>query len=184
MPEAHATQEATSTDTAEAATSGFTPPATQDELNKIISDRIARERAKTADYGDLKAKAAKFDELESASKTEAEKLAEKATTSERRATDAETRAMRLEVILDKLPEGTTPADMKRLVALSKRLVGSTREELEADASELLSTFKPAEDATVTAATASLDLGNHGTAAATQAGAAADFAKFLKGQTGR
>jgi hypothetical protein len=42
-------------------TSGFTPPASQDELNKIISERVARERAKFADYTDLKGKAAKFD---------------------------------------------------------------------------------------------------------------------------
>lgn len=43
---------------------------TQDELNKVVADRLARERAKYADYDELKGKAAKFDEAEEASKTE------------------------------------------------------------------------------------------------------------------
>lgn len=34
---------------------------TQDEVNSIIADRLTRERAKYADYDDLKAKAQQFD---------------------------------------------------------------------------------------------------------------------------
>jgi hypothetical protein len=44
--------------------SGFTPPASQEELNRIIGERVTRERAKFSDYSDLKAKAARVDELE------------------------------------------------------------------------------------------------------------------------
>lgn len=61
-----------------------------------------------------------------ADKSEAEKRA----AAEERATAAELRAMRLEVAHDK---GLTPAQ-------AKRLVGSTREELEADADEILRDF--------------------------------------------
>jgi hypothetical protein len=65
-------------------TSGETPTAdefkaitSQDDLNKIIDDRLKRERSKYADYRDLKAKAAKLDEFEQANQTEAEKSAKR-----------------------------------------------------------------------------------------------------------
>ena len=57
--------------------SGFTPPATQQELNRIISERVSRERAKFGDYEDLKGKAARLAEIEAANLTEAEKVAQK-----------------------------------------------------------------------------------------------------------
>jgi hypothetical protein len=131
-------------------TSGFTPPASQDELNKIISERVARERAKFADYTDLKGKAAKFDELDQASKTEQERLTERLAAAEARAAEIEGRALRLEVASE---NGLTPAQ-------AKRLVGSTREELEADAKELLATFTPSksDDDSTENVTESLDLG--------------------------
>lgn len=61
--------------------SGETPAAdefkaitSQDDLNKVIDERLKRERAKYADYKDLKTKAAKLDEIEKANQTEAEKV--------------------------------------------------------------------------------------------------------------
>jgi len=54
---------------------GFTPPASQADFDRIISERVTRERAKYADHADLKAKAAKFDALEAANLTESEKTA-------------------------------------------------------------------------------------------------------------
>lgn len=51
---------------------------TQEEVNKMIADRIAREREKYADYDDLKAKAGKYDEVQEASKTELQKAQERA----------------------------------------------------------------------------------------------------------
>lgn len=56
---------------------GFTPITTQEDLNKVLAPRLERERAKFADYKDLKAKAARLDELEAASKSEAERVAER-----------------------------------------------------------------------------------------------------------
>ena len=56
-------------------TSGYTPPATQADFERIISDRVMRERAKYADHAGLKAKAAQFDALEAANLTESEKTA-------------------------------------------------------------------------------------------------------------
>lgn len=62
--------------------SGETPAAdefkaitSQDDLNRVIADRISRERAKFADYEDVKTKAARLDEIEAANQTEAEKAA-------------------------------------------------------------------------------------------------------------
>jgi Spy/CpxP family protein refolding chaperone len=78
----------------------------------------------------------KLKELEDAGKSEAEKLTAKAAEAEDKAAKAEARALRLEIAAAK---GLTPAQ-------AKRLVGGTKEELEADADELLSTFKPADTA--------------------------------------
>lgn len=52
---------------------------TRAELDAIIGDRLNLELAKYADYEDIKAKAAKFDELENASKTELQKATEEVT---------------------------------------------------------------------------------------------------------
>lgn len=51
----------------------FKAPESQDELNRIIGERLAREREKFADYADLKAKAEAHDAALEAAKTDAEK---------------------------------------------------------------------------------------------------------------
>jgi len=51
---------------------------TQAELDSIVADRLARERAKYPDYEDLKAKAAKYDAAEEAGKSELQKANDKA----------------------------------------------------------------------------------------------------------
>lgn len=51
---------------------------TQAELDRIVAERLTRERAKYADYDALSKKAAKLDQLEEASKTELQKANEKA----------------------------------------------------------------------------------------------------------
>lgn len=91
--------------------------------------RNLRERLRVAEE-----KAARLDEIEEADKTETEKLTAKLAEYERKAQEAEQRAMRAEVAASK---GLTPAQ-------AKRLVGSSLEELEADADELLESFKPQE----------------------------------------
>lgn len=54
-------------------TQEFTPIQSQEELNQIVESRIARERKKFSDYDDLKAKAAKADELEAQALIEQER---------------------------------------------------------------------------------------------------------------
>ena len=76
-------------------------------------------------------------QLEEAGKTEAQKQADQLAALTKRAEEAETRALRLEVAALK---GLTPGQ-------AKRLAGATREELEADADELLTEFKPADSKT-------------------------------------
>jgi hypothetical protein len=49
---------------------------TQAEMEAIIGERLKRERSKYADYNEIKAKAAKFDEAEEASKSELQKVVE------------------------------------------------------------------------------------------------------------
>lgn len=97
---------------------------------------------------ELEPLAQEAERLREANKTEQQKLADRAEAAEKRAQELESRALRLEVASEK---GLNAAQ-------AKRLVGSTREELEADADELLATFKPAEPSVP-----SLDLGPRSTA---------------------
>jgi hypothetical protein len=71
----------------------------QAAVDRIVSERIARERGKFADYSDLKAKAAKFDEIEAQNATELEKAIQKADTDARADMSAKTntRLVRAEV---------------------------------------------------------------------------------------
>ena len=69
----------TTTNDASTITTGTLPKTfTQDEVDRIVGDRLSRERAKYPDYEDLKAKAAKLDEMEEASKTELQKATDRA----------------------------------------------------------------------------------------------------------
>lgn len=76
-------------------------------------------------------KAKKLDELDEADKTEAQKAADRAAAAEKRAEEAEIRALRIEVAASK---GLSPSQ-------AKRLVGTTREELESDADEFLESIR-------------------------------------------
>mgnify|MGYP003356662418 CR=1 FL=1 len=57
-------------------TTGFTPITSQDQLNNVIADRLRRERAKFADYAELKEKAAAAAELTDRAEAAEAKLAE------------------------------------------------------------------------------------------------------------
>ncbi len=50
---------------------------TQEEVNKIISERLSKEKSKYEGYAELKAKAEKFDAQEEANKSELQKAQEK-----------------------------------------------------------------------------------------------------------
>lgn len=75
----------------------FEPITTQEDLNRIIGERVQRERAKFADYRDLKAKASRLDEIEEANKSETQKLADAMAAAERDRDQARAEALRLRV---------------------------------------------------------------------------------------
>jgi hypothetical protein len=106
------------------------PPA-KDEPDWKAEARKWEKRAK--DNSDA---AARLKELEDAQKTEQEKLTENLSAAEKRAQEAELRALRIEVASDK---GLTKAQ-------AKYLTGTTEEELSEAADELLQLFaQPEED---------------------------------------
>jgi len=102
----------------------WTPPASQADLDRIIADRLSREKAKYADYDDVKTKAAEFDKAQEAAKTEAQKLADRLAAAEAKAQEAEVKAIRAEVAQAK----GVPAAL---------LTGTTKEALEAAADALI-----------------------------------------------
>lgn len=53
----------------------YTPPATQADLDRILEQRLSRERAKFGDYDELKTKAERLAEIEASQMSEAEKTA-------------------------------------------------------------------------------------------------------------
>lgn len=88
---------------------------------------------------DAKAKGKKLSEIEDGNKSEIQRATDAKTAAEKRAEEAERKAQRLEVALDKAPEGMSLAQVRKL---AKRLDGTTQEELEADATELFEDFAP------------------------------------------
>lgn len=96
----------------------------------LDAERAARKNAEKA----LAEMQEQLKVLQDRDKGDTERMADKAAAAEKRAAEAEARSARLEVALDK---GLTATQ-------AKRLVGSTRDELEADADDLMASFKPAE----------------------------------------
>ena len=100
---------------------------TQSELNAIIEDRLGKEKAKYADYDDLKAKAAEYDKQVNANKTELEKALDRATKAEAKVS-AMTEAAKLQGLKAKVSTATgVPADL---------LHGTTEEELTSSANAI------------------------------------------------
>ena len=121
--------------TAEASTEvlGESKSFTQEEVNDIVKDRLLRERSKYADYEDLKRKALEFDKIEEASKTELEKVTERAT------------ALQLE--LDGLKKAEAVRLIREEVATETGvpvhlLTAETKEDCEAQAKAIMSFAKP------------------------------------------
>lgn len=67
---------------------------TQDDLDKAVRDRLNREKAKYADYGDLKAKADQLDQLTAAQKTAEQRAADDLAKAQKAAADALAEAVR------------------------------------------------------------------------------------------
>jgi hypothetical protein len=78
---AEATQDG-NTSGATSAADEFKAPASQEELNRIIAERVKRVEAKYADYKDVKTKAEQLDKLSEASKSEQDKLTDRITSLE------------------------------------------------------------------------------------------------------
>lgn len=105
---------------------------TQAEVDAIVRERLKRERENTAtkyaDYDDLKAKAMAAD----SSKSQLDKMQEQLTALTDRAVKAERTNLRSDVARAKnLPDW-----------MARRLHGTTKEELEADADDMLANYKP------------------------------------------
>lgn len=125
-----APQDDTQTPAPEAEATDYQPPATQEDLDRIVEARLARERAKYEHHEEYKAKAARYDEAQEASKSEAQKAAERIT-----ALEAELAAERL-------------AGAKARIAAQYQLdadliAGSTEEELTAHAERIAAAIKAA-----------------------------------------
>jgi len=109
--------------------SEFRAPATQADLDRIIQDRVARERAKYADYDDLKAQVGQVETFQS-------RIGELEATNGELAGKIETfeaEKKRAALVSDIAKDKKVPADALR---------GSTREELEAHADTLAALLKP------------------------------------------
>ncbi|HHV20808.1 MAG TPA: DUF4355 domain-containing protein [Propionibacterium sp.] len=110
----------------------FQAPQSQADLDRIIENRLARERAKYAGFDDFNAKAERFDQLQAANQTDLEKATTRAEKAEAELAKAQAAALRAEVAAAK----GLPAE------LAARLTGATREELEADADALAKLIPP------------------------------------------
>jgi hypothetical protein len=146
MSEAAAETAATEAEGGNITTSGETPAAdefksinSQDELNAALKDRLGRERAKFKDYNDLKAKAARLDDIEQANLSELEKANSRITAAESERDTAKAEALRLRTAVthgisledaDLFLTGTTE---ETLIAQAKRLSDRAAEQANADA---------------------------------------------------
>lgn len=105
---------------------------TQDEVNGIVAQRLAKEQEKYADYETLKDKAQKFDEAEEAQKSELQKVTE--------ARDA------LQAELDGMKKADSIRTIRETVANEKGvpaslLTAETEDECKAQADAILSFAK-------------------------------------------
>lgn len=99
--------------TDEAVKPEFKAITSQDELNRVLHDRLERERAKFADYDAFKEKAAEYDKAQDAAKSELQKLAERAEAAEKRIAEYEQRDQRAEWAREAAKEVGVSADVLR-----------------------------------------------------------------------
>lgn len=125
------TDDTSETTTAQTGNGTATDPGAEVEKWKSL----ARKHESQAKANSAAAK--RLAELEDANKSELEKLSDQLKNAETASSSNAIAALRLDVALDKAPDGMSPAKIR---ALAKRLSGSTREELEADADELFAEF--------------------------------------------
>lgn len=93
-----ATEEANSQDTDPS--KEFQAITSQEEFDKAIQARIARERAKFQDYDQLKADAAELHKFRESQKTEAQKASEALAAAQKIAAEAEAKVLRRDIALE------------------------------------------------------------------------------------
>lgn len=104
----------------------------QEDFDKAIQARIARERAKIpTDYEQMKADSAELAKIRESQKTEAQKQQDALAAAEKRAADAELQVLRAQVA----EAASDPS--KGITIPASLLSGSTKEELEASAKALI-----------------------------------------------
>lgn len=105
---------------------------TQDEVNSFLAEQKRELRGKYSDYDDLKVAAGKYQEWEQSQKSELQRATE-----ERDSLKQELEKLQAESLRNSVAqERGIPTH------LASRLRGATKEELEADADELLEAIKP------------------------------------------
>lgn len=109
----------------------------QADLDRIITDRVNRATSKFADYDDIKKKADQLDQLEVDKLGDGEKVADRISKLENRATTAEAA---LEPLQQKLLRYEVAAAKKLDLAHAPRLQGATKEEIEADADAFITSL--------------------------------------------
>lgn len=114
----------TTTETTATETSGQT--FTQEDVNRVVAERLARERGKYANYDDLKTKAAEFDKLQDANKTDLEREKDART-----AAEAELAVLRVERVR------TTAANAAGLPAELHEFITATDPEKAAEQAKVL-----------------------------------------------
>lgn len=117
--------------TGDAGEKAFTPIQTQEELNKVISNRLKRQsrefEARTAELSD---KAAKWDEWQEQNKTDLQKAEERVAALERQVSEYTQRETRNTWLTEVADELGIPRDALSCVS------GSTKEEISANAERL------------------------------------------------
>lgn len=107
---------------------------TQADVDKIVQDRLARDRKDRADYDELKKKAEAYDAMAEAAKTDLEKATEKAVALQAKV-DAYEKKEALRLVREKVAtEKGVPVSL---------LSGETEEDCAAQADEILKFAKPA-----------------------------------------
>lgn len=106
---------------------------TQEEVNALIGKRLSEEKSKFADYDEIKAKAAKFDEAEEKNKSELQKALEKTSA--------------LESELNSMKKAEEVRTMREKVAKetgipSNLITGSTEEECKSQAEAIKAFAQP------------------------------------------
>ena len=96
---------------------------TQADIDRIVGERLNRQKAQYKDYDDLKTNAAEFDKLTEAQKTEAQKAADRAEAAEKAAAAATERAVRAEVKAIATGEFADPSDAYLYLGDLSRFIG-------------------------------------------------------------